>query len=315
MSLRSLLVGLALAIGLSWAGAGQARAAAICTVTFSPIIFGANINILSGAPISGVGSATIQCAGFGVGQSKQEVICVGLGPGLNSSGAPRKMTSGANQLAYDIYTDPGHTTRWSSALATDPSFVLSAATPQATFALYAQIGASQTLAPVGAYLDSVLPAVYSGAFNGVTPSCNQLSTFVPTSPFQVTAAITANCGVAATNMNFGSRADFSQPLYAISVVSVTCTNNAPYWVALDGGLANAADPRRRKMTNGAHSVTYGLYRDSAMTQPWGATYGVDTQLGVGSSNATAYRVYGQVPAQPTPAPGLYSDTVTASVNF
>ena len=37
--------------------------------------------------------------------------------------------------------------------------------------------------------------------------------------------------------------------------------------------------------------------------------------GSGSGNQQVITVYGQVPAQSTPAPGSYSDTITATISF
>jgi spore coat protein U-like protein len=66
------------------------------------------------------------------------------------------------------------------------------------------------------------------------------------------------------------------------------------------------------MTAGGNSIRYGIYKDSAHSQPWGNTVGVNTAAGTGPS--ATLTAYGQVPAQaPAPAPGSYADVVGVTV--
>ena len=101
-------------------GAGAARAQS-CAASFTSISFGGGIDILPGAAIDSAGSLSISCSGFGGGAARKVVVCGGLGNGANSSGAPRAMASGANRLAYDLYTDSARTTRWTATTNTEPS--------------------------------------------------------------------------------------------------------------------------------------------------------------------------------------------------
>jgi spore coat protein U-like protein len=89
----------------------------------------------------------------------------------------------------------------------------------------------------------------------------------------------------------------------------------PYTAALDGGQAGAADPTQRKMSKASEQVTYGLYRDAARTLPWGSTAGTNTVSGAGDTTVQNLAVYGRIPAQPTPSPGLYTDTVVVTVSY
>jgi spore coat protein U-like protein len=48
---------------------------------------------------------------------------------------------------------------------------------------------------------------------------------------------------------------------------------------------------------------------------WGITIGTDTVSATGNGAAQTHTVYGRVPAQTTPAPATYSDTVTVTVTY
>jgi len=100
---------------------------------------------------------------------------------------------------------------------------------------------------------------------------------------------------------------------ATGSISLTCTANLPYTVSLNGGLSNSP-PAARRMTRSGAGVTYGLYRDTNRANVWGSAAG-QIASGTGNGSAQTLTVYGRVPAQNTPAPGLYSDTVVVTVNY
>jgi spore coat protein U-like protein len=104
-------------------------------------------------------------------------------------------------------------------------------------------------------------------------------------------------------------------LDGMSSITVTCTNAAPYTVALDGGLSGAVNPAQRKMSQASATITYGLYQDASRVTPWGDSVGVNTMAGIGSGLAQTFTVYGRVPAQNTPAPGTYADTVVLTISY
>jgi spore coat protein U-like protein len=84
---------------------------------------------------------------------------------------------------------------------------------------------------------------------------------------------------------------------------------------LSGGTTNAA-PTARKMSKGAETVTYGLYKDTNRSQPWGdATTPGSTVAGTGTGAAQVLTVYGRVPPQTTPTPGTYTDTVVVTLTY
>jgi spore coat protein U-like protein len=137
-----------------------------------------------------------------------------------------------------------------------------------------------------------------------------------TTTFSVQITITASCTInSAGTLNFGSQGILSANVDQTSTIQVTCSNTTPYNIGLDAGTATGATVTTRKMTNGANTVSYSLYRDSSRSQNWGNTIGTDTASGTGSGAAQNYTVYGRVPPQTTPTPAAYSDTVTVTVTY
>jgi spore coat protein U-like protein len=113
----------------------------------------------------------------------------------------------------------------------------------------------------------------------------------------------APSGVIATAMN------------QTSTVQVQCTNTTPFNIGLNAGTATGATVTTRKMTSGSNTINYSLFRDAGMTSNWGQTVGTDTVSSTGTGAVQSFTVYGQVPAQSTPAPGAYSDTITVTVTY
>jgi spore coat protein U-like protein len=95
-------------------------------------------------------------------------------------------------------------------------------------------------------------------------------------------------------------------------------NNA-YTVALSQGGSNTF--LDRFMFNGLNELHYNLYIDPTRILIWGNGAG-QTRLQTGSFDfhgpdpvVVPLIVYGQVPDQPTPAAGAYSDLITVTVTF
>jgi spore coat protein U-like protein len=94
--------------------------------------------------------------------------------------------------------------------------------------------------------------------------------------------VPANCLVSTSGVNFGSSGAITGNVDAAGTASVQCTSTTPYVVALNGGNSGATDPTKRQMARGSETITYGLYRDSVRSLPWGSTTGVNTASGTGS---------------------------------
>ncbi len=138
-----------------------------------------------------------------------------------------------------------------------------------------------------------------------------------TTTMAVSMTITAGCTVVANpTLAFPGAATLGTPVTATGTISVTCTNSSPYNVGLDKGAGTGATITVRKMTGPASAtINYGLYQNAGLTTNFGNTVGTDTEAGTGTGAAQTISVFGQVPAQTSPAPGSYADTVNVTVTF
>lgn len=139
-----------------------------------------------------------------------------------------------------------------------------------------------------------------------------------TTTLAVTTVVLQTCIAAATPVVFGNYT--LGALDTTGVITVTCTPDVlTYNVALDAGAGAGASTSARKLTLGADTLNYFLYRDSARTQNWGSVSGTDT---VASTAATTdlgtiktFTVYGRLPASQAGVIGAYSDLVQVTVNY
>jgi len=149
-------------------------------------------------------------------------------------------------------------------------------------------------------------ALLSGAAHGATT----------TTTFSVQITITASCTInSASTLNFGSQGVLTANVDQTSTIQVQCTNTSPYNIGLNAGTATGATVTARKMTSGANTVNYSLFSDSGRTTNWGNTVGTDTVSSNGTGASQSFTVFGRVPAQTTPAPATYTDTITVTVTF
>ena len=91
----------------------------------------------------------------------------------------------------------------------------------------------------------------------------------------------------------------------------------PFNIGLNAGTYVGATVSTRRMSNGANSIPYTLYRDSNRTLNWGNTISTDTQAGTGTGNNQSISVYGRVAggaAVNVPA-GVYTDTIQATITY
>jgi len=136
--------------------------------------------------------------------------------------------------------------------------------------------------------------------------------------FTVQITIAGACQVnSATNMDFGTHGVLSANTDATSIVTVQCTNTTPFNIALSAGSGGSgATVTNRLMTGtGGATIGYSLYRTAARDTVWGTTVGTNTLAGTGTGAPQPFTVYGRVLPQNTPAPGVYTDTVTATISY
>jgi len=305
--------------------AATPAAAQTCTFTNTGLDWG-NINLASGSTFDLTGTFRANCTGI-AGQTVRVCPNFNAGSGgVNGSGSERYMLSGVNQLRYNIYRNAARTNVWGSRTwgkaPTPPTINVrlnGAGTGTASATMYGRIFSGQTGLPTGTYTSAFSGTNTQIAYAYSTVgNCNAIGlTNVTNVPFTVQASYGGACTVTATSMNFGSRGVLDSAIDATNTIAVTCTSGASYTIGLSGGDSGATDPTQRQMSDAADTefVTYGIYRDSARTQPWGSTIGSDTVTGTGTGSAQSHTAYGRVPAQATPSAQAYSDTIVVTVTY
>ena len=143
---------------------------------------------------------------------------------------------------------------------------------------------------------------------------------IATNTFQVTANVLAQCSVTALNLGFGAVDPLGGNVDQTSTVTVKCTKNSPYTVGLNAGATTGATIAARLMANGADTMSYQLYSDSARTAVWGNTAAVPSWVagtGAGMGTGQVLTVYGRVPTgQTNLAVGSFTETaVTVTVTY
>jgi spore coat protein U-like protein len=136
---------------------------------------------------------------------------------------------------------------------------------------------------------------------------------VQSSTITITLTNPGICTVTASPLNFPNYT--GAQTRATTTLSVMCSTSIPYNIALSPGLSPGATVTTRMMTAGAATVGYALFRDSAYLLNWGQTAGTDTVPGSGQGGPVSVTVYGQIAAGQNGVPGVYSDTVTATVSY
>ena len=296
-------------LGLASAGA-QAQT---CTVSMTNVAFG-TVNVLPGTAVNTTATITVTCSG---GSGNQRV-CINIGCGSACDATSRQMTSGSNTSRYDLYSNSARTTLWGSwQTGYDSAGVQMTVTHNSsnTHTVYARFLASQPSDVPGAYTATFAADPFITYVNASgAPAC-PTGTLTASGTASVTATVSSLCTVSSTNVSFGTQGVLNTNIDAQGTLSVQCSSQLPYAVSLDGGTSGATNPAQRKMTRGANSITYGLYRDAAHSLPWGSTAGTNTASGTGTGNSQTLTVYGRVPPQTTPKANTYNDSIIATVTY
>jgi spore coat protein U-like protein len=316
---RALLAGAIAA----WLLPAPARAAQpSCSATITSIAYG-TADVLLNQPVDTTATLQITCDG---GNNDTARVCLNLGRMTPTPGASsRRMTDGTNDLNHELYSDPARTQVWGSWAGAGYASggvqidipLGPTGTATVTRTIYGRVLAGQQTTPPGTYTQTLQGAEHSFSddkLNGGAGNC-PFGPYTQYADTPISATLPTTCYVTAATLNFGTVGLIQTNVDAPGAVGVQCSNALPYTVALDGGQAAATDPTQRKMSKGSEQVTYGLYRDAARSLPWGSTVGTNTVTGVGDTTVQGLAVYGRIPAQTTPSPGLYADTVVVTVSY
>jgi spore coat protein U-like protein len=318
MTFRVLLPALLVFLALALAGGG-ARAQTCSASLGTTFPFGTT-DVLANVNYDVTGNVTVTCSGLA---NQQVRVCLNLGdPNGGTVGGVRRALSGTNVLIYQLYTDAGRTTKWSTwqsggagrevLLTLGPGGTATTAVP-----IYGRVLLGQ---------QTVRPGTYTASFSGAAThlraryvSTGQLcpamtAGAVRWTTFTVSATVPNRCLISGSALAFGAVTSLAAAVNAATNLSVTCSNALPYNIGLGAGL-NSTGPTARRMAAAGNFVSYQLFRDAARTLAWGGTIGSNTFSGTGTGAAVSVPVYGRVPVQATPPPATYSDTVVITVTY
>jgi spore coat protein U-like protein len=139
--------------------------------------------------------------------------------------------------------------------------------------------------------------------------------------FAVTATVQSTCSATATTLAFSPYTPGGGVITNNGTISVKCTKNTPFTVALNGGTTAGGTVAQRLMALGANTLQYNLFTTAALTQVFGDGSGTSkTVAGTGAGVATAatVTVFGQLPdsvANQAAVAGNYTDTITVTVTY
>ncbi|WP_263144105.1 spore coat U domain-containing protein [Pseudomonas sp. RIT-PI-AD] len=90
---------------------------------------------------------------------------------------------------------------------------------------------------------------------------------------------------------------------------INCVANVPYRVLISPG--NSGNTTARSLVGpGNATILYNLYTSASYATVWDNVTGISA-MGTGANQWLP--IYGRVPAQSTPTPGIYTDTLTVTV--
>jgi spore coat protein U-like protein len=308
-------------VSLGWSHAASAQT---CSAAVSPVAFG-SVSPVRNTVVNITGTITVSCTWTSGITLNQAQVCLNL-----TGGTPRNMLNGTKTLQYGLYSDSNHSIAWGATSAgTTPISVQltrpgASGTSTVNVTVYGQIPGAQTLVKTVSnattvYTEAIASSStslnYGGYTLGLLPACAVLASN-GTFPFTVNASVINDCNISATNLAFLPNAGpLSSAISATGTIGVQCTNGDAYNVSLSSG-ANGTIANRKMKSAAGNVVSYQLYLDMGHTMLWGdGSAGSVMGFGTGTGATQSLTVYGLVPAQTTPAPGSYSDTVTATINF
>ena len=320
---------------------GWARADA-CTATLTDVNFG-NVSPITSSDIVTTASGNVSCTWSLLSATPpfilllpNVIVCVNIGLGSNSTSTnPRTMGNGASRMQYNLYRDSTYAAASifgsPSVPGTPTPLILTFSSPNLItggtlvqpFTVYGKIPTGTSLAamPTAGNANTAYASSFSGAatisyafYNLIQPACTTGSS--GSFSFQAKATAINDCTISASPVNFGTTGVLSAATRSTGTLTVRCVNNDAFQISLNGGtVAGSVSARKMKPASGSDRISYQLSQTLDGTI-WGdGTGGTAVYSGTGSGSSTGITIYGRVPAQTTPAPGDYKDTVTATVVF
>jgi spore coat protein U-like protein len=126
------------------------------------------------------------------------------------------------------------------------------------------------------------------------------------------------CSISLTNVQFGTYDVFTAvPLRSTGAVVYRCGNRVrTITIALTRGQSGTYVPRT--MQRAGQPLLYNLYLDAALAAVWGdgsAATSLYSARNARNNRDVSITIYGSIPALQDVAPGVYTDDVTATINF
>jgi spore coat protein U-like protein len=130
---------------------------------------------------------------------------------------------------------------------------------------------------------------------------------------RTTAQLGLGCTVEASPVAFGTYA--TTPATSSGSITVRCTLGIAIAIALSPGGSGTYAPRR--MQGSTHTLAYNLHTDASGSTVWGdGTGGTSTAVQVLQALVPVVRtVHARVPARQDVPPGIYGDSVVATIAF
>ncbi|HKB79434.1 MAG TPA: spore coat U domain-containing protein [Thermoanaerobaculia bacterium] len=132
----------------------SASVSAVCTITTSPVAFGAYDPVSANAStdLTAQGAVNVAC-------TKGTAATIDLGTGGSFSGGTRRMASGTDFLNYSLFQDAALTQVWGSGIAGGATANYNAASKSVTaVTVYGMVPQAQDVT-VGSYADVVLATI------------------------------------------------------------------------------------------------------------------------------------------------------------
>jgi spore coat protein U-like protein len=133
---------------------------------------------------------------------------------------------------------------------------------------------------------------------------------------RTTAQLGLGCTVEASPVAFGTYDVFANtPATSSGSITVRCTLGIAIAIALSPGGSGTYAPRR--MQGSTHTLAYNLHTDASGSTVWGdGTGGTSTAVQVLQALVPVVRtVHARVPARQDVPPGIYGDSVVATIAF
>ncbi len=298
--------------------AGSPVSAQVCTFSNTGINFGI-VNAQARRSVTATGTVSANCTGT---RNSTITICPNIGAGSGGSNATasvRYMSSGTEQIGYNLYQSTGQQQVWGS-------YVWAFAPRPPTMSVrLSNAGSGSTQQTLNAQMNraNVSPGVFISSFSGANTlfdygyapghNCSVISSRAVQVPFTVQVASLGSCTVTTTPMDFGQLTDLTTVKDTTNTVTVNCSRRTPYTVSLGNGTSGATSPGTRRMTatGTTNTISYGVYTNAARSVLWG----VNGFSGRGNGNNQIYTGYGRLPAQGFPDAADYSDTLIVTITY